>query len=267
MKKLFSGYFKLLFAVIVIGILSFCKENEANPSVPDLQSNLEKIDIGLYIDNGVWDGTEYNVTNMLKGIGYSYTIITKDSILNCNLNRYNVILIPGGDMWTYRNHLTSNGMQKIKNFVSGGGGYFGICGGAYFGTNQITWRGWNGEPRKNISITGLNLGSIDSDGPIEDFAPTYKDVKCKVNIVGKDHPIALDIPGIIEIYYDHGPKFLINDANVVTIGKTVLGEKTTMAAFQCGEGKVFLTGQHPEMDNTHISWTLVKNAIKWCSNK
>jgi glutamine amidotransferase-like uncharacterized protein len=270
MNKLFSNSFKLLFlAAIILGLFCCSKDNDANPAITDsdFQFTGEKIDVGLYIDHGVWDGTETTVTNMLKGIECTYTILTKDSILNCNLNRYRVILIPGGDMWEYVSYLTLNGMNKIKDFVSRGGGYFGICGGAYFGTNKITWRGWSGEPRKNISITGLNLGSVDSDGPIEDFAPSYKDVRCKVNIVGKDHTVARNVPNMIEVYYDHGPKFLINDSNISIIGSTVKGDKTTMIAFQYGEGRVFLTGQHPEMDDTHISWTLVKNAIKWCSNR
>lgn len=270
MNKSFSGNLKLLFSLTIILIISCnCKESSTKPSSSDsdLPDSGEKVDVGLYIDSGVWDGTETNITNMLKDINCTYTILTKDSILHCNLNRYKVILMPGGDMWVYRNYLTSDGINKIKNFVSRGGGYFGICGGAYFGTNKITWRGWSGEPRTNISITGLNLGNIDSDGPIADFAPSYKDVKCKVNIVAKDHSITQNVPEMIQVYYDHGPLFLINDTNISIIGKTVNGDRTTMVAFQSGQGRVFLTGQHPEADGTHISWILVKNAINWCSNK
>jgi glutamine amidotransferase-like uncharacterized protein len=205
---------------------------------------------------------------MLEGMKCNYTVITKDSILNSNLDRYSTLLMPGGDMWQYRDYLGANGMKKIKDYVNRGGGYLGICGGAYFGTNKVIWRGWSNKPRKNISMIGLNLLASDSDGPIEDFAPSYVDSKCKVNIVEKNHAISQGVPDIIEIYYDHGPMFLItNTTGISVIGKSVNGDKTTMIASSYGMGKVFLTGQHPELSDTHISWTLLKNAIKWCSNK
>jgi len=87
-----------------------------------------------------------------------------------------------------------------------------------------------------------------------------------VNIVAKDISITKDVPDMVEKYYDHGSMFLISDANITVIGKTTNGDRTTMVAFQSGQGCVFLTGQHPEADVTHISWTLVKNVINWYSN-
>jgi glutamine amidotransferase-like uncharacterized protein len=272
-KSLF-GYLKPLFyCAIVLGIIGCGKDYSVNPIQSEYDFKLTadesaKIHVGLYIDYGVWDGTITTMTTMLKGINCNYTIITKDTILNGNLDRYSLIIMPGGDMWKDRDDLSSNGMTKIKDYVSLGGGYFGICGGAYFGTNKITWHGWANEPRININITGLNLLAVNSEGPIDDFAPTYIDVKCKVNIVGKDHAVAQHVPDDIEIYYNHGPLFLMNsNTDISVIGKTANGNKTTMIASSCGLGRVFLTGHHPEVDDTHISWILVKNAIQWCSKE
>jgi glutamine amidotransferase-like uncharacterized protein len=60
--------------------------------------------------------------------------------------------------------------------------------------------------------------------------------------------------------------FLLNDStNITTIGKTVKGNKRILLSFQYGSGKVFLTGAHPEADNSRRTWVMVKNAIKWCS--
>lgn len=126
--------------------------------------------------------------------------------------------------------------------------------------------GWANQPRDSISIYGLNLFAATADGPIEDFAPSYVDSKCRIAIVQKGHPITADIPDVIEPYYDHGPMFLHDDSiNISTLGRTVIGNKKIILSFQCDLGRVFLTGAHPESDDSRISWVMVKNAIRWCS--
>ena len=169
-------------------------------------------------------------------------------------------------MWIYRSYLTSAGIVKIRDYVSQGGGYIGICGGSYFAANQIVWRGWANQPRDSTSIYGLNIVPVIADGPIEDFAPTYVDSKCRIKIVQPGHPLTAGLPDVIEPYYDHGPKFLFNDSlNITILGRTVNGDKKIILSYQYNRGKVFLTGAHPEADNSRTTWLMVKNAIKWCS--
>jgi len=176
-----------------------------------------------------------------------------------------VLIMPGGDMWTYRTALTSAGMSAIKNFVHQGGGYIGICGGAYFAATLIVWRGWAGHPRDSISIAGLDLFASIADGPIEDFAPSYVDNQCQINISVKPHPVTINIPVMLQPYYDHGPQFLFTDsAGISTLGTTVKGNKKILVAFQCDAGRVFLTGAHPEASISRIPWVMMKNAIEWC---
>jgi glutamine amidotransferase-like uncharacterized protein len=173
--------------------------------------------------------------------------------------------MPGGDMWAYRDHLTTTGMNQVTKFVNEGGGYIGICGGAYFAAKTMIWRGWTNESRQYNIMPGLNLFNGTADGPIEDFAPTYVANQCQIKITDNKHLVTKDVPAIIKPYYSHGPKFLIDDTTQISIiGKTVTGDKTVIIAFPCSSGRVFLTSTHPEFDSTHSSWGLFRNAIEWC---
>ena len=220
----------------------------------------------VYLDYGVFDGCKTNTINMLNEMHCAYTPITKDSIINGALSHYRLLIMPGGDMWKYNSYLAGVGMITIKNFVSHGGGYIGICGGSYFAANLIVWRGWAGQPRDSISISGLNLLPMIADGPIENFAPSYVDNQCQIQIMNKNHPVATNLPDVIQPYYDHGPMFIFNDSlRITTLGKTIDGNKNALAAFQYDSGRVFLTGVHPEASVSRIPWIMIKNAIEWCA--
>lgn len=256
---LFKQFIHLAFLVFILCIS--CESDELDFDT----SELENVRIGLYVDAGATDIDK--VEDMLKQLNCSYLPIDRDSILESNLSNYNIILFPGGDMWEYKNSLSVTGVQKLKNYVQHGGGYIGICGGSYFAAEKIVWRGWADEPRQYLTITGLGLFSGTADGPIEDFAPSYQDNNCKVNIE-QNHPITSDIPQQIDYLYSFGPKFIITDSSNVTIlGRTDVGNHIVVMAVKCQQGKVFLTALHPEFDNDKSSWKMIRNAILWCSNK
>lgn len=256
-----------LYLVLLIFIFNLISCHENNPTGPkSLAKDSSNFRIGLYLDNGVFDDCRTSTKLMLDEMNCSYTIINKDSILSGCLQRYSLLLMPGGDMWTYKNHLGNNGMNLIKEYVNKGGGYIGICGGAYFASYKVVWRGWAEEPRTNILMYGLNLFTGTADGPIEDFAPTYVVEQCKIKITDLNHPVCKDIQETITPYYHHGPNFLINSSQTISVlGKTVNGEKTAIIAFNYNWGKVFLISSHPEFDAAKISRGIIRNAIKWCS--
>jgi glutamine amidotransferase-like uncharacterized protein len=247
--------------------LSSCKKEltsePTNPG-PDL-TELKNIHLGLYIDSGA-NGID-EVKNMLNQLGCFYSTINKDTILTRDLNKYDLILFPGGDMWVYKSHLTATGINKIKEYVKGGGGYIGICAGSYFAATKIVWRGWANEPRQYLTITGLGLFSGTADGPIDDYAPTYQDYNCLVNI-DRNHSITSNITQQIDYPYLFGSKFILEDSsNVSILGRSASGNNLVVLAVQYELGRVFLTGLHPEFDEDKSSWKMIGNAILWCSHK
>ena len=258
---------------LLIGLsLDGCRKND--PITPDITSSdyrlndsvSANIKVCVYLDYGVFDVCKTNTVYMLNEMKCHYSVINRDSILNGTLSHYGLLLMPGGDMWQYRSYLATAGMAKIKEYVAQGGGYIGICGGSYFAAYQIVWRGWANQPRDSTSIYGLNLFAAIADGPIEDFAPSYVSSKCQIRIIQPENPLAAGLPDVIAPYYDHGPKFLFDDGiNISTFGRTVIGDKKILLSLQYGLGKVFLTGAHPESDDSRVTWAMVKNAMKWCS--
>jgi glutamine amidotransferase-like uncharacterized protein len=265
--------FKILFLIVISLSFGSCKKSntvssEYTPAYRLDDSVSASIKVGVYLDYGVFDGCKTNTVNMLNEMHCNYTVLNKDSIMNGALNHYQLLIMPGGDMWQYSSYLAPTGMTMIRNYVSQGGGYIGICGGAYFSANKIVWHGWAGQPRENISIPGLNIIPVTAEGPIEDYAPTYVDSKCQIKVVQPSNPIFAGLPGIIAPYYDHGPMFIVSDSiNISILGRTVAGDKKIILSYQYNLGKVFLTGAHPEADNSRTSWLMVKNAIKWCTGK
>jgi glutamine amidotransferase-like uncharacterized protein len=261
--KLIDHLFKnQIFTLSALLILFISCEND---NLNNVKSELKYIHIGLYIDNGAAGIDE--VESMLEQLGCYYSTINKDTILTSNLSNYDIILFPGGDMWVYRSHLSSSGVQKINDFVRLGGGYLGICGGSYFAANKIVWRGWADEPRQYFTNTGLGIFLGTADGPIEDYAPSYQDKNCKV-ILSRNHPITCDLPQQIDYLYSFGPKFIIEDSSFVSIlGKSVVGNNSVVLAVQYEQGRLFLTSLHPEFDDDKSSWKMISNAILWCSDK
>lgn len=246
---------------LIIAFTISCKKNDSNFDTLVLKD----IHIGLYIDKGA--GGIAEVESMLVQLGCSYSTINKDTILTKSLSNFDIILFPGGDMWVYRSHLTSIGVKKIREFVQLGGGYIGICAGSYFAASNIIWRGWANETRQYFTNTGLGIFTGTADGPIDDFAPSYQNPNCKVNI-NRNHPITSDSPQQLDYLYSFGPKYIIADSSGISVlGRSAIGNNTLVMAIQCEQGRVFLTALHPEFDENKTSWVMIKNAILWCSNK
>ena len=184
-----SGFgYKLIYLIASILIIYSCKKDD--PIYPEYKlSNKESsgIKAGLYLDHGVWDACKISTQSMLAEMNCNYTILNKDSILNGSLNHYNLFIMPGGDMWEYSNTLTSTGMNNIREFVSSGGGYIGICGGSYFAASKIVWRGWANEPRQYLTISGGSNRSVRS-------APSPEARNIRPSLPGTPPPVICATP-------------------------------------------------------------------------
>jgi glutamine amidotransferase-like uncharacterized protein len=272
-RKLFlkksNVVFYLLLILIIFPFIGCKKEAPSEPPAlfPDL-IEFDSVHVGLYLDDAVWQDCKIKTIDMLIEMGVSYKEINRDTIISKDIQHYSVLIMPGGRPDLYSQNLGSEALNIIRSYVASGGGYIGICGGAYLAAETNVWRGWAGEPRVYYQYSDGLIGIFNgtADGPIEDFAPTYRDVHCKIELVDKYHPIASQLPDTIEYVYDHGPMFL--DENIrpsTVIGTAVNGGKTLLLCTQYNHGRVFLTSGHPEFDETEITWKMFENTVKWCS--
>ena len=231
-------------------------------------------DIALYSDNGAAESCVKATKNMFEWMGYTVQLITSDYIDKNDLDNFSIICFPGGNMYQYSQDISSPGKEKIRNFISNGGGYICICGGAYFTGEKVIWQG------NQLPMEPLAIFPGTTQGPIDGIAPYPNCVMCEVNIVDHSHPITQNEQDSVWIQYCYGPMLLPNeDANVEILGEYEIGDKPVIVAFEYGHGKVFIIGTHPEFEENSnrdgidpvfdmydfgSDWDLMKKATGWC---
>lgn len=251
--------------LLSILIINHCQNSRA----PDISA-----DIALYSDQGTWQESVHASENMFQWMGRSVELIDANYINSEGLDNFSILCIPGGDMYRYAQDISSEGMESIKNFISDGGGYLGICGGAYFASDRVIWQG------TQLPMTPLGLFQGIAEGPIDEIVPFPDYGMCKINIVDFEHPITASEPDSSFMLYYWGPILVPNEDTTVSILANYDSvNQTMMLAFNYGLGKVFLIGTHPEieedsdrdgltfadeLDDKGSDWELMRKAVQWC---
>jgi len=151
--------------------------------------------------------------------------------------------------------LDKKGFEMIRKFVTNGGGYIGICAGAYLAA-----------PRVEIPGKPQGLGIIDIQNIRKKGIGTRK-------IYLKEHPITKGLKGELIIRYQNGPEILIK-GEAKEVARYENGSSAIVTA-SYGKGKVVIFSPHPEGSITQgikpkpATLKLLKNSIEFCirSNK
>jgi hypothetical protein len=72
----------------------------------------------------------------LKAAGIPFNLLRSEEIREGVLSHYRMIFVPGGWASNKIDALGERGLNEIRRFVSAGGSYLGICGGAGMGTEN-----------------------------------------------------------------------------------------------------------------------------------
>ena len=114
--------------------------------------------------------------------------VTAESIRAGALQSIDLVVFPGGLSSTQGGALGEDGRALVKEFVRAGGGYLGVCAGAYLATHHYEW-----------SLGILDAKIVDA----EKWARGYGDVKIEISSAGSQ---TLGVPaGSYDIYYHQGP--------------------------------------------------------------
>ena len=109
--------------------------------------------------------TSANNNNLVPGYHFTYT--KSGTITTSILSNYDLLAMPGGSSGkTYIKYVSGS---VIRNFVSTGHGYLGICAGAYAGSQYVDglYPGWGVAPHvraKAVSYTGTLPVTYTSSG-------------------------------------------------------------------------------------------------------
>jgi glutamine amidotransferase-like uncharacterized protein len=190
-----------------------------------------------------------NTHNLTPGIHFTYA--TSTVINSAVLAGYNLLAMPGGDGGSlYLGSSSING-AAIKNFVANGGGYLGICAGAYAGSNYVDGRynGWGVAPDVNakpVGYVGLLSMQFTSAGQ---------------QILGRS--------GTINIEHYNGPAMYVTGGKAIimaTYADSHTGYKgyADIVGDYYGKGRSVLIGSHPELSPQYPD--IIAKLIVWAAN-
>ncbi len=191
-----------------------------------------------------------DVAYALEVLGISYETVNHDEIRSGDLARFQVMLVPGGYTQQYMPALGDTGKEGIRSFIRSGGGYIGICAGAYIATNTVKFPG---------DQKGLDIIDIEN---------TRKSGRGKRKIYLQEHPITEGLDKELKIYYQNGPD-IVPGKDVQEIARYENGSCAAVSG-HFGKGKVVIFSPHPEASISQgvkpepETLRLLKNSIDFC---
>lgn len=169
-----------------------------------------------------------DVEAALDRLAIPYRRVDEFDVKGGRLKACSALIFPAGYTERCVAALGREGFEHIREFVAGGGGYIGICMGAYIAPQTV-----------EVPGHPPGLGIID----IRNRREAGRGLRT-IEIAETDHPLVKGYEGEIEIWYQNGP--------MIEVGKGVevlaVYEKGS-AAIVCstyGEGRVVIFSPHPE---------------------
>ena len=191
--------------------------------------------------------------------------ITTEEILDGELSSVDVLIHPGGSGSKQGNDLGEEGRKKIREYVEQGGGFLGVCAGAYLATNDYTW-----------SLNLIDAKVLDR----KHWARGTGTVQLELSPSGKK--FFQFKKSTLDIYYGQGPLLVrrewddpkipnyeslaIYSSEIAKNGAPSGIMKGTSAAVRCkyGKGKVFCFSAHPELtDGLHH---FIPRVVNWLAD-
>lgn len=222
------------------------------------------IRVALYADKGA---TMKSLPEVLKSLpesaGFEVTKVTAAEIRSGVLAKCDVLICPGGSGSGEGENLGQEGRERIREFVKGGGGFIGICAGAYLASIEYPW-----------SLGLLNAHVLDR--PHWDRG--QGDVQLKISSAGRD-ALRAD-QETCTIHFENGPllgpgnKDGLADYEVLAAFDSEINENgapkgamkgtTAIARSTFGKGCVVCFSPHPE--KTPGREPFLQSAVRWAAH-
>ena len=219
--------------------------------------NLEEVQIAYYNGSGAWSVDNIIIPHLAEWMGCNLTEIQEEDIIaGCLDNQeFDVLIWPGGhypDYWL----VGQEGKQEIQEFVSDGGGYIGICAGAYWAADYMIWKDHLPDyPAPDYKQEGheenLDLFPGVAVGPIFEIAdrrPTSYNMT-RINFMNRSHLITDSLPESMIVWYAGGPYLqpYENATNVTILATFDVTGDPAIVTCDYGDGRVFLISPHTEV--------------------
>lgn len=139
-----------------------------------------------------------------------------------------LLIVAGGYTAKYVDALGEEGFEQIREFVAGGGGYVGLCAGAYIAARKVEVPG---------RPPGLGIIEIENERRAGQGIRT-------ITIAKPEHPVVKGYTGEVDIWYQNGPMMKAGEG-VETLAVYEEGGAAIVCATY-GHGRVIIFSPHPE---------------------
>jgi len=192
----------------------------------------------------------------LNRLALTYRQVDEQDIRGGGLGDCSLLIVPGGYTARYVDALGEEGFEQIRGFVARGGGYIGICAGAYIAARNVEVPG---------RLSGLGIIEIENERKAGQGLRT-------ITIVKPEHPVAKGYEGKVNIWYQNGP--MMKASQGVETLAVYDGGGGAIVCSTYGQGKVVIFSPHPEgsleggVDPEEIrTLKLLGNAIEFASKR
>jgi glutamine amidotransferase-like uncharacterized protein len=246
-------------------VLVFCLTFVAALAGPaDLLAAAKTIRVAVFSDAGVTKAGIKQVEDCLpESQGFDVKTIDAKQIRDGDRKNFDVIIHGGGSASKQGETLGARGRDAVKTFVEGGGGFIGICAGAYLASAEYEW----------------SLGVLDAkviDRP--HWARGEGDVQLRLTTAGEK---ALQPEQqVCTIHFENGPllgpgkKDDIEDYEPLAIFESemrkndappgIMKGTTAIARGKFGKGRVVCFSPHPE--KTPGREAFLQSAVRWAAH-
>lgn len=265
-------------ALISLSPLHAQKEEEETPKTkfvipPDVNGmktviaapeKVRPLKVGIYSGPGAPSGGVENVTHVLKPFPQiSVVKLSGEEMGTTDLNVFDVLVFPGGTGSGQSKGIGETGVKNVREFVRNGGGYVGICAGAYLACSNFSW-----------SLGILNAGTVSTKW-------RRGQAMLDLETTSDAAPVLGEVKGLFKVRYNNGPilkPWTRTDLPAYTTlsvfrtevakydspeGVQVNSPAQAIATF--GKGRVFVSSPHPE--NTPGLENLIPRGIIWAAGE
>jgi glutamine amidotransferase-like uncharacterized protein len=95
--------------------------------------------VAVYVDKGTSANLDQLFNALAEEPRFQVERVRVEDVLAGKLQGFDVLIQPGGSGGGQGKALGKEGRERIRTFVRNGGGYLGICAGAYLATCDYTW--------------------------------------------------------------------------------------------------------------------------------
>jgi len=223
-------------------------------------ASTKPLKIAIFEGKGASDGGIENTVGRLQSLPQvSITRVKAKDWATIDLKPFDVVVFSGGSGSAQAEAIGEAGRHNVREYVRGGGGYVGICAGAYLACSNFKW----------------GLGILNASTVSNKWQRGQGFMEFEVTDEGRK--LLGDVQGLFKVRYHNGPIIKPGDrtdlpaytpvalfrSEIAEYGSPVgvMVNSPAQALGTFGKGRVFISSPHPE--NTPGLEHLIPRGVLW----